>query len=109
MNDVGMFLWEYRFILILVLAVVLYAITQWKEFKSRAYALMLQAKRLAKDAVLKSGDEQVEWIIKRAYQYLPKSVMLFIGESNLRKIIKWLYDKAKDWIDDGQINGSITK
>jgi hypothetical protein len=109
MKAVFTFLWEYRFFIILALAVVLYAITQWKEFKSRAYALMLQAKRLAKDAILKSGDEQVEWIIKRAYQFLPKSIMAFISEDRLRKIIKWLYDKAKDWIDDGRINGSITK
>lgn len=70
---------------------------------------MLQAKRLAKDAVLKSGDEQVEWVIKKAYQFLPKSITVFISEDMMRKIVKYLYDKAKDYIDDGQFNNSISR
>jgi hypothetical protein len=68
---------------------------------------MLQAKRLAKDAVLKSGQEQVEWVVNKARLFLPKSVMLFISEERLRKIIDYLYHKSKDYLDDGKINDSV--
>lgn len=107
--DVKALLWEYRFIIIVAIAIALYAMVAWNDFKAKAYALMLQAKRLAKDAVLKSGDEQVEWVIKKAYQFLPKSITVFISEDMMRKIVKYLYDKAKDYIDDGQFNNSISR
>lgn len=101
------FIWENRFILIILGAVALYAALEWQKFKAQAYAIMLQAKRMAKDAVLKSGAEQEEWVIRKAYQFLPKSWTIFISEQNMRKIVHWLYEKAKDYLDDGQLNGSI--
>lgn len=100
-------LWEYRFVIILIIAVVIYAIAEWSNFKSKVYALMLQAKRYAKDEVLKSGDEQVEWVIKKAYQFLPRRLTIFINEELLRKIINYLYSKLKDYLDDGILNNSI--
>jgi fumarate reductase subunit C len=100
------FLVEYRFIILVLLAAVLYAALEWQKFKTSAYALMLQAKRMAKDEILKSGNEQVEWIIKRSYQCLPKKVTIFITEERMRNIIRYLYKKLKDFIDDGQVNNS---
>lgn len=100
-------LWEYRFIILVVIATVLYAALEWSKFKTQLYALMLQAKRLAKDAVLKSGDEQVEWVIKKAYQFLPARITIFISEDLMRKIVKYLYSKLKDFIDDGELNNSL--
>ena len=100
-------LFEYRFIIIIVLAVILYAILEWNRFKARAYALMLQAKSLAKDAILKSGKQQEEWVIKKAYRYLPRKITLFINEQRMRKIVHYLYVKAKDFVDDGEFNNSI--
>lgn len=100
-------IWEYRFIIIILIAIVLYALLEWNSFKSKAYALMLQAKRMAKDAVLKSGDEQIEWVIKKAYQFLPRHITIFISEDVMRKIIKYLYSKLKDYVDDGKLNNSI--
>ena len=32
-------------------------------FRQRAYALMLQAKRMARDEILKSGEEQEQWVV----------------------------------------------
>jgi uncharacterized protein (UPF0333 family) len=101
------FLWEYRFVIIIIVAVILYAIFSWQNFKTKAYALMLQAKSLAKDAILKSGDQQAEWVVKKAYNMLPIGWQLFITEDRLRKIIYYLYHKAKDYLDDGKINNSI--
>ena len=100
-------IWEYRFFIIIGLVVILFCILEWQRAKTIAYSLMLQAKSLAKDAVLKSGQQQEEWVVKKAYQFLPKSITLFISEEVMRKLIHYLYSKAKDYLDDGQINNSI--
>lgn len=105
--DIKALIWEYRFIIVIVVAVVLYALLEWEKFKSGAYALMLQAKRMAKDAVLNSGAQQEEWVVKKAYQFLPRSITIFISEEVMRKIVHYLYVKAKDKLDDGQLNGSV--
>lgn len=81
--------------------VVLYDLPEWNSFKAQVYALMLQAKRMAKDVVLKNGNEQVEWIIKRIYQFLPKRLIIFISEALMRKVIKYLYEKLKDYLECG--------
>lgn len=100
-------LWELRFVIIAVLAIIIYSLMTWKETKSRLYALMLQAKRRAKDEVLKSGQQQEEWVVKKALQFLPLSVRLLFGEDVIRGIVRMLYKSAKDYLDDGKINNSI--
>lgn len=100
-------IWEYRYMLIVIAIFVLHCMLEWEKVKSKIYALMLQAKSLAKDAVLKSGDEQVEWVVKKSYQFLPKSIIIFISKDSMRKIIRYLYSKAKDYLDDEQLNNSI--
>ncbi|WP_238884548.1 hypothetical protein [Clostridium sp. YIM B02551] len=101
------FLFENRFVIVVVLAVLLYAMFEWNNFKQITYSLMLQAKRYAKDQVLQSGDEQVEWVINKAYQFLPARITLFLSKDLLRKIVEYLYNKLKDYLDDGQVNNSI--
>lgn len=101
------FIFKYRFIILVILAVILYAALEWQKFKTQSYALMLQAKSLAKDAILKSGAQQEEWVIKKAYQYLPKSLTIFLSEQRMRKLVHYLYVKAKDYMDDGEMNNSI--
>lgn len=100
-------LWDMRFTIVVIVAFVFYCLMNWKEAKSRLYALMLQAKRQAKDAVLKSGQEQEEWVVKKAYQFLPVSFRVFISEPVMRWIVHWLYKKGKDYLDDGKLNSSI--
>lgn len=109
MENLKTFLINYRFILILILALVLYAAFEWRGLKAKLYSLMLLAKSLAKDAVLKSGDEQVRWVVDKAYVLLPKRITIFISETMMEKIVFYLYHKAKDYLDDGEINGSINK
>jgi len=100
-------LFEYRFVILVVLAIILYAALEWQKFKTQAFALMLQAKDLAKDLILKSGNAQMEWVIKRAYQFMPKTLTIFITEARMRILVQYLYNKGKDYIDDGKINNSI--
>ncbi|MCX7903289.1 MAG: hypothetical protein N2486_02150 [Caloramator sp.] len=107
MSDILNFAWEYRFIIVIVIAVLFYALLEWQKFKAIVYALMLQAKRMAKDAILKSGQQQEEWVVKKTYQFLPKAWTIFISEETMGKIVHWLYEKAKDYLDDGVLNGSI--
>jgi hypothetical protein len=93
-------------VLLVVLAVIFYAIFEWQRFKVKAHALMLQAKSLAKDAILKSVDQQTEWVVKKAYQLLPKTWTIFISEERMSKIVFYLYHKAKDYLEDGKVNNS---
>lgn len=99
--------WEWRFVIVLVAAIVTFALAEWNSFKAISYGVMLQAKSLAKDAILKSGKEQEEWVIKKLYQLLPKSLVTFISEDLMRKIVHYLYIKAKDYLDDEKLNNSI--
>lgn len=103
---VEQFLWEYRYVIVVVAVAILYSAFEWKSAKEKAYALMLQAKSLAKNLVLNSGKEQEDWVVKKAYEYLPKSITIFITEEKMRKLIQYLYNKAKDYLDDGTINNS---
>ena len=108
MSTVLNLLWEWRFvILIAIFAVSFLVLLGWQKTKVLLYQLMLQAKRMAKDAILKSGQQQEEWVVKRALQLLPLSLRVFLSEDTIRKIVKWLYMKAKDYADDGVINNSI--
>jgi len=98
---------EYRFILVVALAIFIFILFEFEKFKGILYALMLQAKSLAKDAVLKSGIEQEEWVLQKAYAYLPKWITFAIPQETMRKIISYLYHMGKDYLDDGQINKSV--
>ncbi|WP_461206942.1 hypothetical protein [Clostridium sp. DL1XJH146] len=105
------FIFEYRFIIVVIIAVLAYALFEREKFKSKAFSMMLQAKRLAKKAVLDSGRDQEDWVVDNLYKLLPKVITLAFSEealkSILRKIVSALYKAAKDKLDDGVINNSI--
>ncbi len=105
MNIVN-YLWEWRFVIVLIASAIFFALWQWEKTKTVITGLMLQAKRQAKDYILKSGDEQLEWVVKKAYQFMPVSFRIFLSEERLRKVIHWLYHKGKDYLDDGKMNDS---
>jgi len=100
-------LFEYRFIILVVLAIILFAIVEWQKSKGILYALMLQAKSMAKDWVLKSGKKQEDWVVVNAYKFLPKKITVFINKERMRRLVHYLYHKAKDLVEDGEINNSI--
>jgi hypothetical protein len=100
-------LWDWRFVLAVVLGVAVYAIADWKNFKIKLNQLMLDAKSLAKDKILNSGQEQEDWVVMKLYNIMPAKLKVFISEELLRKIVKKAYHTAKDLIDDGHLNNSI--
>jgi len=102
------FLWDWRYAIIAVIALIIFAIFEWGKVKEVILKGCLMAKKLAKDAVLNSGQEQEDWVVTKVFALLPLPARLVISEDLFRKIIRWLYGKAKDYLDDGLINGSIT-
>lgn len=101
------FIIEYRFIILLVVFVITFFIMIGKQkTKDILNSLIIQAKRLAKDTILKSGKEQEDWVVLMSLKYLPSYITIFLGEAKIRKIIQLLYQKAKDYCDDGVFNGS---
>jgi hypothetical protein len=93
--------WQY--IVMIGAILVLFGLMQWNWFRQRAYALMVQAKRMAIDEVLKSGDEQEQWVVD-ALQAIP--ILLPIPRSVKLQVVRYLYKIAKDLCDNGQLDGS---
>lgn len=101
------FLWECRYIIVVLVALLVIFLLEKTRFKAIAYAIMLQAKSLAKDEVLKSGQEQEDWVVNKLYQYLPKRITVFISNVMMHKIVHYLFTKGKDYLDDGKFNRSV--
>lgn len=95
---------NWQLIILIGLAVVFFGLWQWNWFRQRAYALMVQAKRLAKDEILKSGEDQEQWVVNMLSK-IPW--IMFIPRGWLVIAVKYLYGIAKDYCDDGKINNSI--
>ncbi|GAU79493.1 hypothetical protein [Fusibacter sp. 3D3] len=98
---------EYGLMIAVAGAVFLFVLLKWQQVKVVLFRLMLTAKSMAKDAILSSGKEQEEWVLKKAYQHLPIWITLWISKETMRKLIAYLYQVAKDYLDDGLINQSI--
>ena len=101
------FVWDWRFVIILILAVAIFCVFNWQKAKAIAYNGMLRAKSLAKDAVLNSGKEQEDWVVANVYPYLPLPIKAFMNRELFRRFVSWLYKKGKDLLDDGRLNNSI--
>lgn len=103
-------IWEWRYVVLYILGVIAFAVFQGKQWvKSQAYAFMLLAKSKAKDGVLNSGQAQEDWVVEALYILLKKLKIPFITEETVRAIVKKLYVLAKDYLDDGKINKSISE
>ncbi len=87
-------LWEYRYIIILIIIAVYYLV-EWQRSKTILYALMLQAKRMAKDLILKTGKEEEDWVVKRAMVFIPAPVKIFLNQNIVRAIVHELYHALK--------------
>ncbi|HYE80891.1 MAG TPA: hypothetical protein VEG39_01855 [Clostridia bacterium] len=107
MKNILLFLWEWRFIIILVIAAGLYCLLEWEKAKKMIYAGIAQAKRYAKDQVLKNGAQQEEYVVKLMLEKLPLSLRIFMGEDMIRYLVKKLYGKLCDYIDNGALDDSF--
>ena len=101
------FVFEYRFLFVLLLYTLTFALFEWERFKGKVVAVMLGAKQLSKEKVLITGKEQEDYVVMKILSYLPKWVGMNIPEEILRRIIKHLYIRAMDYIDDGHLNNSF--
>lgn len=99
-------IWEYRYVIILVIGAALYTILEWGSVKGKILNAIVAAKDLAKDKVLHGGQAQEDWVVSRVYMIIPARVKLILSEELLRKIIRYLYQKSMDLLDDGNINNS---
>lgn len=94
-------------LLLAIAAIVIYVIQNWTSVKSKAYEGMLQAKRLAKDNILTSGQAQEDWVVSTFYPLLPAKVKLFIKEDTFRAIVKKLYAAAKESVSLEEGGGAV--
>jgi hypothetical protein len=100
------FLWDIRYILLVAVFIILSALLDWNNFKTKVGQLMLVAKQMAKDGTLKNGQEQAKWVVLQIYKRLPLRYRI-LKEETLARLVAWLYKQAMDYLDDGKINGSI--
>lgn len=101
---------SFRFLIIVIIALVIasvYLIIKGK-FKQTVYSLMLQAERQARKQILGLGQPQEDWVYTKLSVIFPKYIGL-IGEARARSIIKVLFLKSKDLLDDGKLNGSVAE
>lgn len=109
------FLYNYGWIIALTVAYVLYLIrlnktkgkaAAMEKLRADAYNLMLQAeKKWGRDNG--TGSFKFDWVTKQMYNLFPETAKMFIDEIELEKWLQELYEKMKDKLDDGVINGSI--
>ena len=104
--DWQLFLWEWRWVILVFFALIVFCVFEWGKVKELILEGALMAKKLAKDAVLNSGKEQEDWVVQRIWPCLPLPVKIVLSEEMFRKLIRWLYGKAKDYLDDGELNNS---
>ena len=102
-------IWEYRYVILLVVGAAIYTILEWSNVKGKILNAIVAAKDLAKDKVLHGGQAQEDWVVSRVYVIIPARVKLFLSEELLRKIIRYLYQKSMDLLDDGKVNNSYTE
>lgn len=102
-------LWDFRYVIVFGVAVIIYSVFQWQQTKDKVHGLMLLAKQAAKDGFLNSGKEQEDWVVSMVMKLLPKSLSFFVSESAVRTLVQYLYGKAKDYLDDGVFNNSHLK
>lgn len=106
-EEIKLFIWEYRFVIVVCIAFVIFSLFEWESTKSKLYAFMLQAKILSKDAVLSTGQEQEDWVVEKTYIILPQFLKIFISKELIRQTVKRLYDQAIDYLIDGEKDNDI--
>ena len=109
MNNVINVLWDWRFVLSVVLGFVVWAVADFKNFKILVNQAIIVAKSKAKDGVLNSGKEQEDWVVEKVYEVMPAKIKLFVSKELLRKIVYKAYHLSKDLLDDGKLNGSVAE
>lgn len=78
---------------------------QWVKLREQAYALMLQAERIFADG---EGKQKFEVVFERFYfDLIPAWLRLFVSPRSIREKLQEWYTLAKDYLDNGVIDGSL--
>jgi hypothetical protein len=109
------FLFNYGWILVIILGFILYLIVKAKKegkaealktARETAYKLMLAAeKKFGQDA----GEEKFKFVVERFYPMLPKSAQFFFTQSDIEGYLQDLYNEFMDFLDDGKLDYSYNK
>lgn len=99
-------IFEFRYVIIAIVGLAIWAFFNWGKVVEIANAGILNAKRAAKDGFLRSGREQENFAVTNFYPFLPTVVRAVISQDTFRKIVRYIYKKSADWIDNGKIDDS---
>jgi len=78
---------------------------QYSRIRVEAFKLMLRAEKVFNAL---NGSEKFQAVMNELYDRIPPWVKLFVSRKDLEVWMQAWYDAAKDWLDDGSINGSMT-
>jgi len=84
-------------------AIYLAVTKQWEKLRMFAYMLMLKAERLYTD---ENGDVKFKYVLDIVYLAFPIWLKKIYTEDMIAYWLQEQYDIAKDFLDDGEINGS---
>jgi cbb3-type cytochrome oxidase subunit 3 len=113
------FLFNYGWILLVVVLTILYILWVFKKRGKKAaieearklilqYMFVVQ-KKLGKDGKLTGGDKFTA-VLELVWTALPESLKAIFGDKNaIAKEIQEQFDKTMDLLDDGVVNGSINQ
>lgn len=86
---------------IILILLIIYAILKiCDKFRTKVYKLFIEAEKH-----IKSGNK-MEYVVNNIYMYLPRIITIFINEKSLTWIIQKMFDKVKDFLNDGKFNGN---
>lgn len=73
------------------------------KFRSKIYKLFIEAEKVSK-----SG-QKMNYVIDNIYSYLPSVLKIFVNKTVLRWILQKMFNKVKDFLNDGKFNGNEDK
>ena len=115
---------NYWWIILVVLGFVVYEVIKYKKISK------IQGEDIAKEELIKDiretvyklmflaedkwgngkeGSFKFAWVVESLYKLFPDSLKEVLGEDKVEETVQEWYIKAKDLLDDGKINNSVTK
>ena len=89
--------------LFFVYVVYLLGTRQWTRLREIAYKIMLKAEKIFKTG---QGRKKFDYVFEQVYDLVPAWLRLFVPEDTLRRKLQEWYNHAKDYVDDGKLDGS---
>lgn len=86
--------------IVLILFILYFILKFCDKFRDKVYKLFIEAEKH-----IKSGSK-MKYVVDNIYMYLPRIITIFINEKSLTWIIQKMFDKVKDFLNDGKFNGN---